>query len=126
MRHEEDRFRPADVRLRLGVPGKESADALRPGGRWTLVDSFNRDGSLYIIAREPGTPPGGVAALTPREREIVVLIARGLTTKEVAYELGISDATVRVLVGRAAAKLGTTGRAALLDHPEVRRLRDEG
>ena len=35
-------------------------------------------------------------ALTPREREVFVLVARGLLNKQVAHELGISEITVKV------------------------------
>jgi len=44
--------------------------------------------------------------LTPREREIVDAVRGGRTHKEIAYDLGISDATVRVLYARAMKKLG--------------------
>src|SRR4029078_8728307 len=49
-------------------------------------------------------------------------LAIGQSTKETAYALGISDATVRVLMGRAAAKLGVKTRRDMLEHPEVRTL----
>jgi len=62
-------------------------------------------------------------SLTERERQVVSYLALGHTTKETAYVLGISDATVRVLLSRAAAKLGTVSRPELLSHPEVQRLR---
>lgn len=56
----------------------------------------------------------GLARLTPTERSVVSHIARDLSTKEVAYTLGISDATVRVLLMRAARRCGVDCRAALL------------
>ena len=37
-----------------------------------------------------------VPPLSPRERQVVALLNTGLTRKEVAYELGLNDATVRV------------------------------
>jgi DNA-binding NarL/FixJ family response regulator len=52
---------------------------------------------------EPETLKGRRAALpapseilSPRERQVVTLLHTGLTRKEVAYELGLNDATVRV------------------------------
>jgi DNA-binding CsgD family transcriptional regulator len=54
---------------------------------------------------------------------VVSYLALGQSTKETAYALGISDATVRVLLRRAASKLGTASRVELFNHPEVRRLR---
>ena len=44
--------------------------------------------------------------LSPRERQILDLITAGRSQKEVAYDLGLSDATVRVLYSRAMKKLG--------------------
>ena len=51
----------------------------------------------------PGEKPG---RLSPRERQILDMITAGSTQKEVAFDLGISDATVRVLYARAMKKLG--------------------
>lgn len=49
---------------------------------------------------------GSRLPLTPRERQILELVLGGRTTKEVAFELGLSSATVRVLYARAMKKLG--------------------
>jgi DNA-binding NarL/FixJ family response regulator len=48
--------------------------------------------------------------LSPRERQILDLVRDGHTQKEVAYRLGVSDATVRVLYARAMRKLGRPKR----------------
>jgi DNA-binding NarL/FixJ family response regulator len=54
--------------------------------------------------------------LTRREREVLELIARGRSNKRIAFELGISEKTVKAHVGRLLAKLGVADRtqAALL------------
>jgi DNA-binding NarL/FixJ family response regulator len=54
--------------------------------------------------------------LTPREREVLGLIAAGRSNKRIAFELGISEKTVKTHVGHVLAKLGVTDRtqAALL------------
>lgn len=90
--------------------------------RWTLVDSFEESGRRYVVARENCARVSGLAALTDRERQAVAYLAIGQSTKETAYALGIAAVTVRVLIARAADKLGVRSRAALLQHPEVRRL----
>ena len=90
--------------------------------RWTLVDRFERGGARYVVARENQAPVSGLASLTDRERQVVAYLAIGQSTKETAYALGISDVTVRILLRRAASKLGVGSRAALLAHREVRRL----
>lgn len=51
----------------------------------------------------PGTKH---ASLSPRERQILEMITAGRSQKEVAFDLGVSDATVRVLYSRAMRKLG--------------------
>lgn len=82
--------------------------------RWTLVDGFERDGTRYVVARRNDSEGRGPKALSTRERQVLNLAALGQSNKLIAYELGISHATVRVLIARAAAKLGATSRLALL------------
>jgi two-component system, NarL family, response regulator LiaR len=57
-----------------------------------------------------------LASLTPREREVLALVARGAPNGRIALELGISEKTVKTHVGHVLAKLGVTDRtqAALL------------
>jgi DNA-binding NarL/FixJ family response regulator len=49
-------------------------------------------------------------ALTPREREVLALVARGLQNREVAAELGITERTVKYHVTAILAKLGAGNR----------------
>jgi DNA-binding CsgD family transcriptional regulator len=104
--------------------GGESLGRWRPltEARWTLVDSYERGGARYVVARENQAEVRALSSLTERERQIVAYVAVGQSTKETGYALGISDSTVRVLLSRAAAKLGARSRSELLDHPEVRPL----
>ena len=50
-------------------------------------------------------------ALTPREREVLRFVARGLTNREIARELGVTPETVKTLLARTFAKLGVRRRA---------------
>ena len=54
--------------------------------------------------------PAGLSSLSAREREVLRLVARGDTNREIANELGISDQTVKTLVARSCAKLGVRRR----------------
>lgn len=84
-------------------------------GRWSLVDKFDHDGKRYVLARrnEPLAP--GLEVLTERERAISAYAALGHHNKLIAYDLGIAHSTVRVLLARAAAKLGARTRAELVE-----------
>jgi NarL family two-component system response regulator LiaR len=48
--------------------------------------------------------------LTGREHDVLILIARGRSNKRIAFELGISEKTVKTHVGHLLAKLGVTDR----------------
>ncbi|MFI0372507.1 LuxR C-terminal-related transcriptional regulator [Actinomadura sp. 1N219] len=65
---------------------------------------------LPAHAAEPVTPP---STLTPREREIALLVARGLSNRGVADELVISPATVARHVTNILTKLGFSSRAQI-------------
>jgi DNA-binding CsgD family transcriptional regulator len=99
-----------------------SDDAWARGGapRFAVVDQFEADGARYVVLREidadPRMPHGGpLGALTPRERQIALFALAGHHNKLIAHELGIAVSTVRVLLSRAAERLGTRGRKELLD-----------
>lgn len=67
--------------------------------------------SAAMRAPEPvERDPAALSSLTGREREIVHLIAEGMTNKEIGRSLGISPATVKAHVERLIAKLGVTDR----------------
>lgn len=86
----------------------------------TLVDDLI--GVVREVAAGARRIPAGVAArlaervgqpaLTPRETEIVGLIARGMRNKEIAAELGISEETVHVHVKSLFTKLNVHDRTA--------------
>lgn len=58
--------------------------------------------------REP--EPGAVAELTPREREVLTLIAQGLSNAQIADQLFLGVGTVKTHVARILTKLGLTDR----------------
>jgi DNA-binding NarL/FixJ family response regulator len=54
--------------------------------------------------------PGAQSVLSRREREVLQLVARGATNREIAEALGIGAETVKTVLARTAAKLGVRGR----------------
>jgi DNA-binding NarL/FixJ family response regulator len=61
----------------------------------------------HVTAPAPAEAEG---ALTGREREVLVLMARGWSNRQISHELGIADATVRTHVSRILGKLGVSNR----------------
>lgn len=55
-----------------------------------------------------------LGALTPREREVLALVAAGLPNKLVADRLGTMEKTIKVHRGRVMAKMGASSLAALV------------
>ena len=64
-----------------------------------LVDTLSAEGGEEPLDR-----------ITPREREVLILIGRGFPNKRIAQELGRSEKTVKNHVGRVLAKLGVSDR----------------
>jgi DNA-binding NarL/FixJ family response regulator len=81
--------------VRAAVAGEALID---PAVAARLVDSLG-DGREDRVER-----------LTPREREVLVLIGRGFANKRIADELGIAEKTVKVHVSHVLAKLGVADR----------------
>ncbi len=66
--------------------------------------------SARLPAREPARAPGPTASLSPREREILLLLADGLSGAQIATRLYLSTETVRTHVRNAVQKVGARTR----------------
>ncbi|HEX2468305.1 MAG TPA: response regulator transcription factor [Solirubrobacterales bacterium] len=111
---EDDRLLPA---IQAGAAGylfknaqpSELARAVRAAHAGeALLDPAVAARLVDAIAQAPGTEPS--EQLTPREREVLELIGRGLSNKLIARELEIAEKTVKAHVGHLLAKLGVTDR----------------
>jgi DNA-binding NarL/FixJ family response regulator len=65
-------------------------------------------------ASDAAAPPPGLASLTEREREVVALVASGLSNDEIARQLVVSPLTAKTHVSRAMTKLNARDRAQLV------------
>ena len=93
-------------------------DAIRvvAGGEALLAPSVTRR-LIAEFARRPAHPhahQADLALLTEREREVMALVARGLSNSEIATELYISPATAKTHVSRVMMKLAARDRAQLV------------
>jgi DNA-binding NarL/FixJ family response regulator len=90
--------RPAE--LERAVRAAHVGEAvLDPAVAARLVEALAAGGGVEPIDR-----------LTPREREVLLLIGRGFPNKRIARELALSEKTVKTHVGHVLAKLGVTDR----------------
>jgi len=78
----------------------------------TVTRRVIREFAVRPAAKAP--PHQSLQALTDRERQVVALVADGLSNDEIASRLFVSPATVRTHVGRAMMKLDARDRAQLV------------
>ena len=102
-----DRLRQAYVRAKeLGAePLVQEANDLAERARISLEPAATRPN----VPQQPAPPPA-LAALTARERDVLFLLAEGLTNGQIARRLVISTHTVNVHVSRILMKLGVASR----------------
>ncbi|MBQ1047196.1 response regulator transcription factor [Micromonospora sp. C51] len=70
-----------------------------------LLDRF-----ADVLPDPSATPPKALGALTEREREVLVQVARGLSNAEIARALSVSETTIKTHVGHVLTKLGLRDR----------------
>ena len=101
---------PADLLagVRLVAAGEAT---LSPGITRHLIEAF--------VQRPAAPAPSGslrLDVLTERERDVLVLVAKGLSNAEIATRLYISPATVKTHIARTLTKLDARDRAQLIVH----------
>ncbi|TDC77115.1 response regulator [Streptomyces hainanensis] len=92
--------------LLAAIRSVHSGDAVvAPSTTRRLLDRF-----VSLLPTAGTAPHPGIALLTDREREVLTLIAQGLSNGEIARRLFVSEATVKTHVGRILGKLGLRDR----------------
>lgn len=92
------------------APREELFTAVRAAAEGRTVLSPAIASRLVSAVRKPAIPADGV--LSAREREVLELVARGTSNREIARELFISEATVKTHLTHLYAKLGVKDRAS--------------
>ena len=104
------------------TPPVQLLDGIRvvAGGDSLLGPSVTRQLIEEFVRREPAgaggrpEPPASLDVLTDREREVLVLVARGLSNHEIGAELFVTPATAKTHVSRLLMKLGARDRTQLV------------
>lgn len=100
------------------APVTELVQAIRAvaGGHAVVSPRITRlllDAHVKHLPAESGTSADrALAVLTPREREVLLHVAQGLSNAEIADELGVSGLTVKTHVGAILSKLALRNRVA--------------
>jgi DNA-binding NarL/FixJ family response regulator len=97
---------PADLLQALRVTVRGEA-LLSPGVTRRLISEFATRPATALASADPDV-------LTNREREVVALVAHGLSNDEIAEQMVLSPMTAKTHVSRAMTKLGARDRAQLV------------
>jgi DNA-binding NarL/FixJ family response regulator len=98
-----------------------AADLIRAGARGVLPVNASEEqiglavraaaADLVVTFADATAVAATASGLTPRETEVLRMVAEGLANKEIAYRLGISEHTVKFHVSSMLGKLGAGSRA---------------
>lgn len=102
-----DKQSPADIVLRAVRAAESGLFVVAPG---LLLQALREHGEVP----QSDDPPGDWSGLTDRQREIVRWVARGMSNKQIARQLGISPETVKTHLQHVFEREGVHGRVALL------------
>lgn len=89
----------------------ECLRAVEAGERWIEAGMQQRANRSYYRVRNRGADP--LDRLTPRERNIAALVARGLRNREIAAEISVTEGSVKVYLHRMYEKLDIETRVEL-------------
>jgi DNA-binding NarL/FixJ family response regulator len=100
---------PPSRRERLRAQLPDGIDVVAEAASLGAARSSDSSADAYLLAASSGDDPL-VESLTPREIQILELVADGLPNKAIAATLGVSDETVKFHLGSIFGKLGASNR----------------
>ena len=108
-----------DIPLAVNAMKEGASDFLtKPVDGTTLLNSVKRALHQNLVNRRAATEHASLVtryeSLTPREREVLPMLASGLLNKQVAYELGITEYTVQLHRGHIMRKMEADSFATLV------------
>jgi DNA-binding NarL/FixJ family response regulator len=104
--------------LLFAIRAVHSGDSVvAPSTTRRLIDQF-----AALLPDGEAAESAQLADLTEREREVLILVAQGLSNAEIAKRLFVSEATVKTHVGRVLAKLGLRDRVQAVVYAYEHRL----
>lgn len=103
-----DELAPEGIVLKTSDPALllECMDEVRNGRRWA-------DPEIIVRTEAARERASAAQALTPRERQLVELVRKGLRNRDIAAELGVTEGTVKVYLHSIFDKLGVANRTEL-------------
>ena len=118
--HRDDATETVEHLLRQLLAHAHDAPAVIDEGAPEVMLEVRLDGMAYALVRSEYQPSPARVHLSPREQEIVRLVAKGLPSKAIADVLDVSLWTVATHLRRVFSKLGVSSRAEMV----ARALRD--
>jgi DNA-binding CsgD family transcriptional regulator len=94
-------------------------------GRWSLVDQFDLDGRRLVVAKRNTITPHAWSAVSEREAQILAYLAEGQAPKLIAYQFGMSMASVYADLSRIMRKLSVGSRLELITAYRAHRSQQE-
>lgn len=85
-----------------------------------LREFANQAVALEQQGRSPAAPPEPIDDLTPRQHEILMLVAQGLAYKEIGAQIGLSENTIKYHIGEILQRLHLKNRAQIIAYAVTR------
>jgi DNA-binding NarL/FixJ family response regulator len=95
-------------RLRVALP--DGLEVVAEAASVGAARALGAEADAYLLAAGRDSEPPLVEPLTPRETQILALLADGLSNKAIAGRLGVSDETVKFHLTSVFGKLGAANR----------------